>query len=1044
MEEEDDWRQCAEWLNRCQIIPQDHPALGPGGNAIHLVQALMDGVALCHLLSTLSNHELDIRSMKDFSHMPQNSQFLCFQNLRLFIQLCEKEFDIPKNLLFQPGDIYHAKNFGKAIALLSKLSYSRRAQLTGIPGFPPENSTLQSTHEYYNNLEEIAAAMNKLPDSGKTNYAQMEEENKEKLYDTVVYQGSKSRLNLNSEPTTARECCIREIVDTEKNYVDVLKMLIEKYKHPLIGVLSNNEIGEIFKYIEELHTIHREFLSNLSLATSATVNFLSLSDVFLKTRDNLLIYGEYCGHLQHAQNLVYEIMRNDVEKRSRIELCQSNSEKYNKFALAELLTIPIQRVLKYHLLLEHLCKLTPADHPDRPDLTLAHEAMREVALSINDVKRDLDTISSIDQIQSSLIEIMLPPDKKLSSYGHLHMDGEVKVVSESESRAKTRYLFLFDKILIVCKPKGDSFTFMFAYHVVNGQFQRVTLPNKKGYSYGFTLPILGDRDSPNLTFFTKSEELRTSWMKATMAALSNLCPPGAKDRGYNFEMFTFKQPTYCSICNKLITGIFFQGYRCRETNRAAHKNCLANHNLPLRGVANPHINGIPSNAPPPLPPQSNTLRSRRPHMPMGGVPCAPGNNSLSTSDSFDFSHLSDTLNSVNHWLAADQNNLSNATLQRNRRISSDQIELVKWTDGASWWQGYCDGSEGWFPAIAVEILNNKVNKPINTRLSHQVSSSSHSERLPVLSNTSPSSQKSFMSTCETSSSCLPSCTIANMIMNNNINDTDNRSLNMCNNVHSSPGSSLTSTSMRRNISTNNSHPLLVFRRLQGRSLSALEIPELSQCVDLLPSVLPTTQTASATTIITSRFEHFPTDPGLEHSRFFLSTYPWYVGEMDRLEAVNLLSNCVDGTFLVRLSKSAERMGEYSLSVVFGHPRHIRIQRFVSPDNSSVTYGLCELEQFPSIPEVIENYSKVSLNRCFDEVDVTLLYPYQKCPSSPLFYVRANFDFHDASNNRFLSLKEGDRVAVVSRAAEDRGWWKGWLNGRVGFFPMSFVTREPSA
>lgn len=52
---------------------------------------------------------------------------------------------------------------------------------------------------------------------------------------------------------------------------------------------------------------------------------------------------------------------------------------------------------------QHLCKLTPADHYDRPDLTVAHEAMREVALSINDVKRDLDTISSIDQIQSRFV-----------------------------------------------------------------------------------------------------------------------------------------------------------------------------------------------------------------------------------------------------------------------------------------------------------------------------------------------------------------------------------------------------------------------------------------------------------------------------------------------------------------------------------------------------------------------------------------------------------------------------------------------------------------
>ncbi|CAH8447227.1 unnamed protein product [Schistosoma rodhaini] len=1024
MEEEDDWRQCAEWLNRCQVIPDDHPALGPDGNAIHLVQALMDGVALCHLLSTLSNHELDIRSMKDFSHMPQNSQFLCFQNLRLFTQLCEKEFDIPRNLLFQPGDIYHAKNFGKAIATLSKLSYSRRAQLTGIPGFPPENSKLQSTHEYYNNLEEIAAAMNKLPDSGKPNYTQMEEENKEKLYDTVVYQGSKSRLNLDSEPTTARAYCIREIVDTEKNYVDVLKMLIEKYKHPLIGVLSHNEIEEIFKYIEELHTIHREFLSNLSLATSATMNFLSLSDVFLKTRDNLLIYGEYCGHLQHAQNLVYEIMRNDVEKRNKIELCQSNSEKYNKFALAELLTIPIQRVLKYHLLLEHLCKLTPADHYDRSDLIVAHEAMREVALSINDVKRDLDTISSIDQIQSSLLEIMLPPDKRLSSYGHLHMDGEVKVLSESENKAKTRYLFLFDKILIVCKPKGDSFTFMFAYHVVNGQFQRVTLPNKKGYSYGFTLPILGDRDSPNLTFFTKSEELRTAWMKAVMAALSNLCPPGAKDRGYNFEMFTFKQPTYCCICNKLITGMFFQGYRCRETNRAAHKNCLANHNLPLRGIASPHINGVPPSAPPPLPPQISTVRSRRSHVTMGSVPCTPGNNSLPNSESFDFSQLTDTLSSVNHWLATDHNNLSNATLQRNRRISSglptssippvsptfaiarkaydgdplppsgshplrlsvgDQVELIKWTEGSSWWQGYCDGSEGWFPANHVEmVLNNKTNKIGTSNATFT---------------NNPAMSLSTLIGHPSRHSLPPDCSIS---ANNSREICLNFDLEHFPHQHNKLNNNCTTTTTTT--TTNNNNNTLVDNCLR--------------------------QTRKTVT-------------SLVDSHDLLTGYDWYVGEMDRLEAVNLLSNCIDGTFLVRLSKSAERMGEYSLSVVYGHPRHIRIQRFSSSDNSCITYGLCELEQFPNIPCVIDNYSKVSLNRCFDEVDITLLYPYQKCPSSPLFYVRANFDFHDTSNTRFLNLKGGDRIAVVSRAAEDRGWWKGWLNGRIGFFPMSFVTREIS-
>lgn len=32
--------------------------------------------------------------------------------------------------------------------------------------------------------------------------------------------------------------------------------------------------------------------------------------------------------------------------------CQKNSDKYKKFRLTELLTVPIQRILKYHLLLD--------------------------------------------------------------------------------------------------------------------------------------------------------------------------------------------------------------------------------------------------------------------------------------------------------------------------------------------------------------------------------------------------------------------------------------------------------------------------------------------------------------------------------------------------------------------------------------------------------------------------------------------------------------------------------------------------------------------
>lgn len=105
-------------------------------------------------------------------------------------------------------------------------------------------------------------------------------------------------------------------------------------------------------FSQDLHCIHRELLSNLSLAVSTTLSVMTLGEVFIKIRDRLLIYGEYCGHVQKAQTLVLEITKNDIEKRSKIQDCQSQSDNYSKFHLTELLTVPMQRVLKYHLLLE--------------------------------------------------------------------------------------------------------------------------------------------------------------------------------------------------------------------------------------------------------------------------------------------------------------------------------------------------------------------------------------------------------------------------------------------------------------------------------------------------------------------------------------------------------------------------------------------------------------------------------------------------------------------------------------------------------------------
>ncbi len=61
------------------------------------------------------------------------------------------------------------------------------------------------------------------------------------------------------------------------------------------------------------------------------------------------------------------------------------------------------------------------------------------------------------------------------------------------------------------------------------------------------------------------------------------------------------------------------------------------------------------------------------------------------------------------------------------------------------------------------------------------------------------------------------------------------------------------------------------------------------------------------------------------------------------------------------------------------------------------------------------------------------------PALPSDIHVAKYDFIGSTNIE-LPLRKGDMINVTERA--DNGWWKGTLEGRVGWFPESYV-RPPS-
>ncbi|KAG7250302.1 hypothetical protein CRUP_015367 [Coryphaenoides rupestris] len=91
----------------------------------------------------------------------------------------------------------------------------------------------------------------------------------------------------------------------------------------------------------------------------------------------MLIYGQYCSHMETAQKTLDDLIATRDDVKVKVEECTMKVQE-GKFKLQDLLVVPMQRVLKYHLLL------------------------KDLAMYINEVKRDNETLKKISEFQSSI------------------------------------------------------------------------------------------------------------------------------------------------------------------------------------------------------------------------------------------------------------------------------------------------------------------------------------------------------------------------------------------------------------------------------------------------------------------------------------------------------------------------------------------------------------------------------------------------------------------------------------------------------------------
>lgn len=544
------------------MIPVDHKLLtssvvGPKDLAVYL----RDGVVLCHLLNKI---EPGIIENKDFSQHPQLSQFLCMWNSKVFIQKCKSEFGLSDADLYDPSDLYHLLNFDKVLRTLSALSTSEKA---GENNIKPLVLNRNSSYDLRGEVEDTTG-------QDTDNYITEDENTYQNVDSKSIYDDLCSiRTSLqmkenNAAPKSKRDLCIQELVMTEKKYVEALKMIKLCFMKPLQSILSVGDHKTIFHGIEKLWQTHVDFEMGLRSAVKDTE--MLIPDCFIANKEKFLFYGEFCSNLTTGQELLDKLIETNPVIKVKVRECELYSVNGGKFKLRDLLALPMQRILKYHLFLKEMIKHTEDNQLEKLMLERALDEIQDLSLFINEVKRDNDTISAMQLVQSSILD--MPMSLTLKDCGRFIMDAELKLKSEPEHSVNTRQLFLFDMIILVCKSKGDN-TFNYKGVISLKDFSLEDVLIKEKNMFGFQLTNKTNRKCYHV-IFTKKEDIRTKWLEAVTLAMENIEPPHAINELHEFHMWSFGKPTICDVCRKLLRGVFYQGYRCSKTKMAVHKNCL--------------------------------------------------------------------------------------------------------------------------------------------------------------------------------------------------------------------------------------------------------------------------------------------------------------------------------------------------------------------------------------------------------------------------------------------------------------------------------------
>uniref|UniRef100_A0A8C8FCZ8 Rho guanine nucleotide exchange factor 10 n=1 Tax=Oncorhynchus tshawytscha TaxID=74940 RepID=A0A8C8FCZ8_ONCTS len=212
-----------------------------------------------------------------------------------------------------------------------------------------------------------------------------------------------------SQQQVVRRCILGSILESEKNYLDALKRILEQYEKPLSEIeprlLSDRKLKMTFYRIREILQCHALFQIALACRVAEWDSLEMIGDVFVASFSKSMVLDAYCEFVNNFSTAMAVVRKTCASKPSFLDFLKHRQDtSSDRVTLYGLMMKPIQRFPQFILLLQDMLRNTPVGHSDRLHLQMALTELETLAEKLNEKKRDADQRCEIRHIAKAMNE----------------------------------------------------------------------------------------------------------------------------------------------------------------------------------------------------------------------------------------------------------------------------------------------------------------------------------------------------------------------------------------------------------------------------------------------------------------------------------------------------------------------------------------------------------------------------------------------------------------------------------------------------------------